>query len=66
MLIGGIAPTILVGLALLRGRRIGNPYLAVFPVLGLFVTLLGAFPYMMTNMGGETVIMGATVITWIF
>jgi hypothetical protein len=61
----GLAPFILILLAIIRGRRIGNRVLVIFPVLGLVVDLLGAFPFVLANVKGEVVVLAPTILTWI-
>jgi hypothetical protein len=61
----GFAPLTLVLLAVARGRRIGNRFLVIFPVLGLVVDLLGAFPFVLANVAGDVVVLAPTILTWI-
>jgi hypothetical protein len=61
----GVAPFILIFLAITRGRRLGNRVLVIFPILGLVVDLLGAFPFVLANVAGDVVVLAPTILTWI-
>jgi hypothetical protein len=60
----GAAPFILIFFAIIRGRRIGNRGLAIFPILGLVVMLLGALPFMLANVDGDVVIFAPSILAW--
>ena len=59
-----LAPIILIVLAFLRGRRLGMPYMVVFPFIGLVFTLLGPLPFV--SLGEETAIGAPSAFTWLF
>jgi hypothetical protein len=61
----GVAPFILIVLTIIRGQRIGDRVLVIFPILGLIIDLLGAFPFVLANVKGDVVVLAPTILTWI-
>jgi hypothetical protein len=59
-----VAPFVLVALAFVRGRQLRVPHMVVFPLIGLVVTCVGAFPFV--SLGDQTAIAAPSVITWLF
>lgn len=58
------APLMLIGLAIIRGRRLRMPYLVVFPIIGLVFAVIGPRPFF--GWGSATAIAAPSVIAWVF
>lgn len=58
------APPVLIGLAIIRGRRLRVPYLVAFPIIGLVFAVIGPRPFL--GWGSATAIAAPSVIAWVF
>jgi hypothetical protein len=63
LIVGQLAPLVLIALAVFRGRRLKIPYLVVFPIVSLVLLIIGPSPFV--GLGTSTAVAAPVVLGWI-